>query len=170
MEIWKEIKGFENYEVSTLGRIKSLARTIIYKDGRVYKYKSKILKPNINTAGYFYVNLFKNTKSETKMIHQLVAIAFLNHKPNGLKLVVDHVDSDRLNNELYNLQVITTRENTSKGFINCSSKYTGVHWDKACKKWKSNIKINGKNKYLGLFTNELEASKAYQKALLEMVK
>jgi len=170
MEIWKEVKGFEDYEVSNLGRVKSLARTTIYKDGRVYKYKSKVLKPNINTAGYFYVNLFKDTKGKSKMVHQLVAIAFLNHTPCGFKLVVDHVDSDRLNNELGNLQIITTRDNTSKGFKNCSSKYVGVSWNKQCEKWVSHISINGKVNYLGSFKDELEAAKTYQNALAKLVK
>ena len=114
MEIWKEVKGFESYEVSNLGRVKSLARTIIYKDGRVYKYKSKVLKPRRGTHGYLTVNIFKDTKCKTRLIHQLVAEAFLNHAPCGYKLIVDHIDNNPLNNELGNLQIITNRENVSR--------------------------------------------------------
>ena len=66
MEIWKEIKGFEDYEVSSLGRVKSLARTITHKDGKVYKHKSKILKLKTGSHGYLAVNIFKDTKPKTR--------------------------------------------------------------------------------------------------------
>lgn len=170
MEIWKEIKGFEDYEVSNLGRVKSLDRIVIYSNGRDRDYKGKVLKLKINTAGYPTVNLYKNAKSKTKMIHQLVAVAFLNHTPCGYKLVVDHKNGNKLDNALDNLHVITTRKNTSKGFKNCSSKHTGVTWHKSNKKWMSYITVNKKTKHLGYFTDESEAAKAYQNALAKLVK
>ena len=169
MEIWKEVKGYEGYEVSSLGRVKSLARTVVYKDGRVYKYKSKVLKPRTGTNGYLIVNIVKDTKCKTRSIHQLLAEAFLNHTPDGYKLVVDHIDNNPLNNELGNLQVITARENTSKDRKG-TSKYTGVCWHKNHKKWIAGIKINGKIKHLGYFTDELKAAEAYQNALAKLVK
>ena len=64
-----------------------------------------------------------------------------------------------------NLQYITQRLNSSKDKKNTSSIYTGVSWSKEKKKWKSCIRINGKSKHLGYFTDELEASNAYQKAI-----
>ena len=159
MEIWKEIKGYESYEVSNLGRVKSL------------KYnKERILKPALTGSSCLGVSLAKNGKAKTKKIHQLVAEAFLNHIPDGYKLVVDHIDNNPLNNELGNLQIITNRENSSKDKKGFSSEHVGVNWNKASKKWKTQIRINGKQTHLGMFTNELEASKAYQNALLEMVK
>ena len=174
MEIWKEIKGYESYEVSNLGRVKSLARIVTTAKGsRVLK--EKILKPastgfkKLKTK-HLGVFLTKNGKAKTKKVHQLVAIAFLNHKPNGHKLVVDHIDNNSLNNELGNLQIITNRENTSKDKKNGASKFIGVSWNKSAKKWQSSISINGKNKHLGRFTNELEASKSYQNALSKLVK
>jgi len=156
-EIWKSIEGHESYEVSNLGRVKSLKCN-----------KERILKRGVDSSGYLHVNLYKDNKMKTKKIHQLVAIAFLNHKPDGMKLVVDHIDNNPLNNELGNLQIITHRENLSKDRKG-SSEYTGVHWNKSAKKWQSNIRINGKPKHLGYFTDESKASEAYQKALKELI-
>jgi len=169
MEIWKEIKGFEDYEVSNLGRVKSLARIVTTIKGS-RTYKEKILKANTDSTGYMVVTLYKNKKCKTIKVHILVAIAFLNHKPNGHKLVVDHIDNNPLNNKLGNLQIITQRKNTSKDVKGCSSKYTGVSWNKRFKKWRASIGLKGKTKHLGYFTDELEAAKAYQNALAKLVK
>ncbi len=165
MEIWKDIKGYEGlYEVSNLGRIKSLARIVTTVRGS-WTYKEKFLKPTVSGDGYAKVCLCKNGKAKTKKVHQLVAIAFLNHKPNGHKLVIDHVDNNPLNNELGNLQIISQRKNTSKDKKGFSSKYTGVSWNKAGKKWVAQITINGKIGYLGSFKDETKAAEAYQIAL-----
>jgi hypothetical protein len=149
-EKWKVIEGFENYEVSNFGRVKSLKRK-----------KERILKFSLDTHGYYILSLYKENKAKTKQVSQLVAIAFLNHKPCGYDLVVDHIDNNPLNNNLDNLQVISNRDNLSKdkkGF----SKYTGVSFKKDINKWQSRICINGKSNYLGVFKTELEASNAYK--------
>ena len=154
IEIWKDIPEFESYQVSNLGNVKSL------------KYeKERIRKQTIGGGGYYRLCLMKNKKPHKKIVSQLIAIAFLNHKPCGNKMVVDHIDTNKLNNKLYNLQVITNRENTSKDRKNGSSKYLGVSWNKSNKNWSATILINGKPKYLGSFTNEKEASQAYQNEL-----
>jgi hypothetical protein len=157
MEIWRKIEGFEYYEVSNLGMIKSL------KFG-----KEKILKPGKNRGGYFTVNLSKDKIPKCKTIHQLVAIAFLNHKPCGLNLVVDHKNDDKTDNKVENLQIVTQRFNTRKTQGKYSSKYKGVCLNKALNKWISTIRINGKNIHLGLFNTELEASETYQNKLAEI--
>ena len=90
-------------------------------------------------------------------------MAFLNHKPCGHKMVVDHIDNNKLNDKLYNLQVITNRENVSKDKKGGNSKYIGVHKEK--NKFRAAIRRDGKIKYLGLFTDEKEAAKAYQNEL-----
>jgi hypothetical protein len=156
MENWKTVFGFEDYQISDLGRVKSL------------KYnKEKILKPILNNTGYLCVNLGKKSKFKLFQIHQLVAIAFLNHKPNGYEKVVDHINNIKTDNALINLQIISNRENVSKD-SNGISKYTGVAFNKKCKKWQSYININSKAKYLGLFKTELEASNAYQNELFKL--
>lgn len=164
-EIWKTIKGFENYQVSNSGRVKSLER--ITKNGfnsnRVVK--EKLLKKYINIDGYFIVTLSKNCKQKTRTVHQLVSIAFLNHTPSGMNFVINHKDFNRQNNHVDNLEIVTSRQNTNKKHIKSSSKYTGVSWYSNNNKWGARIIINFKCKFLGLFNSEIEASKAYELAL-----
>tara|TARA_R110002072_G_C7681270_1_gene511429 strand:- start:34 stop:513 length:480 start_codon:yes stop_codon:yes gene_type:complete len=155
IEEFRDVKGFEGiYQVSNLGRVKSFKVN-----------KERIKEPCIGTTGYYHTGLIKEGKQHTKKIHQLVAIAFLNHTPCGYSIVVDHIDGDALNNRLDNLQLITNRENSSKDKKGGTSKYTGVCWDKSRGKWMASIRINGKRNTLGRYTDELKAAKAYQKAL-----
>ena len=158
-EIWKSIPGYKDYEVSNLGRVRSL------KWGR-----ERVLRPGLNKRGYAQVVLNKNGKMKTHRVHQLVAQAFLKHTPDGHKTVVDHIDSDTLNNKLENLRLVTHRENITFGTLkmNKISKYTGVTWHKSSKKWLAQIGINGKQKHLGLFDSEEDAGRAYQEKLNEL--
>tara|TARA_R100000541_G_scaffold3673_1_gene10949 strand:+ start:284 stop:796 length:513 start_codon:yes stop_codon:yes gene_type:complete len=168
MEIFKDITGFEGlYQVSNYGNVRSLDRV----DSRGYNLKGKAMKHRLNSTGYYMVNLKGKIKQKNCTVHQLVAIEFLNHKPNGNKgLVVDHVNNDKTINRLDNLQLISQRENLSKDRKGCSSKYAGVCWHKPSSKWIAKIHINGKQKYLGLFTDETEASTAYQNELKNITK
>jgi hypothetical protein len=162
-EIFKDIPGYEKfYQVSNLGSVKSL--------GNNKKRKEKLLKAALNNKGYYTVSLSKDFKMKTIQVHQLVAMAFLNHKPHGHKIVVDHINNIKTDNRLENLQLISHRENASKDRKGYSSKYVGVHLCKIVNKWISRIYINGKTKHLGIFDNELLAKKAYQKALNELLK
>ena len=156
-EEWKSIKGYENYKISSKGRVKSFKLN-----------KGKLLKTGVNIHGYKKVNLCKNGKLKYKTVHQLVAVAFLNHTPCGLKLVVNHIDFDKLNNNVSNLEIVTSRENGNRKHIKSSSKYTGVSWYKPRNKWRAQIRINGKKKHLGYFKCEILASNTYQKALLAL--
>ena len=164
-EIWKDVPNYEGYyQVSDLGRVKSLSRTI-WKGKSYSTYKGIMLKQLIGTTGYYFVNLSKNQKSKIIKVHQLVTIVFLGHKPCGYKIVVDHINNNRLDNRLKNLQLITHRENLSKDRINRSSKYIGVSFIKSVNKWRSKIGSNKKVNHLGVFDTEEEASEYYQNAL-----
>jgi hypothetical protein len=157
-EIWKDIPNYEGlYQVSNLGRVKS-----------VKENNNRLKKPNSSGRGYFSVILYKNNKHKTFLVHRLVAFAFLNYKHTP-GFVVDHINNNPLDNRLENLQVITIRENSSKDRKNCSSKYTGVCFDKRDKLYNSSIRINGKKMHLGCFKNEYDAHLAYQKKLKEII-
>ena len=87
-------------------------------------------------------------------------MAFLGHVPSGHKLVVDHMDNNRLNNHVKNLQIISNRENSSRNRTDC-----GVHWHKPASKWQARIWIDGKHIHLGLFIDKQEGLDIYKKAL-----
>jgi len=162
-EIWRDIKGYEGkYQISNYGNVKSLKR--LDNIGRLVN--ERILKHRKHDNGYYYVNLCDGIKCKSKKNHQLVAMAFLNHTPNGSTIVVNHKDFNRQNNHIDNLELITQRENTNQKHLKSSSKYVGVHYNNGRgKKWRSVIRINGKQKYLGCFDNEYEAYLSYKKAL-----
>ena len=154
-EEWRSIKDYEGlYEVSNLGRVKSFHKS---KEG-------KVLKSGKDSGGYCYFGLaIDSKKQKNKSAHQLVAIAFLNHTPNGHKIVVDHIDNNKLNNRVDNLQLISHRENISK---DNRADFTGVQKDG--KKFKSEIRVNGIRLHLGTFTTPEEASLYYQNAVLSI--
>ena len=171
VELWKDIDGYNGlYQVSNLGRVKSLQRIIKRNDGHVKTIKERILKTSAATGGYLHLNLYKKGSSVTRNVHILVAEAFLNHKPDGHKKVVDHINNLATDNRLCNLQIISQRENTSKNKVDCSSKYVGVSWYQPSQKYKAHIRINNKQVHLGYFEKELEAAKAYQNKLKEIAK
>lgn len=154
MEEYKDIPGYEGfYQVSNLGNIKSL--------NYLNTGLKKVLKPWTGADGYFKVEL----RSKGFSVHQLVAMAFLGHIPCGHKLVINHINFDKKDNRLENLEIVTNRENSNLKHKISSSKYVGVHWKKDRNKWRASIQYEGKNIHLGYFTDELEASKAYENFL-----
>ncbi len=154
IEIWKNIEGYDDYQVSSFGRVKSLKWN-----------KEKILKQTSDGLGYVKVDICKNKKIKTFRVHQLVTIAFLNHKPNGMTTVVNHINFNKQDNRLCNLELISVRENSKLENIKTSSNYVGVSLNKIKTGFISRIYINGKSIYLGSFKDEKKASEAYQKAL-----
>ena len=100
-EIWKDIENYEGlYQVSNFGKVRSVEREIVYSDGRVYKYKSSIIKPSYNKrTGYYSTCLRKNGKPKTFRLNRLVAQAFLPN-PNNLPSV-NHKDENKLNNSVW---------------------------------------------------------------------
>lgn len=110
-EIWIPIKGFEEYyHVSNLGNIRALEKTVPYKDGRIRRYKSIILKPRIDGRGYYFVTLYKPSYKIQLRVHRLIAVAFIPNPEN--KPEVNHKDGVKTNNEISNLEWSTRSENT----------------------------------------------------------
>lgn len=110
-EIWKDVPGYVGiYQVSNYGRIKSLSRHIYRKNGQISKLQEKILSPGIDKYGYYIVVLC-NGKKETKTIHRIVALSFINN-PNNLP-EIDHKDGNRKNNKVENLRWVTRKENAN---------------------------------------------------------
>lgn len=108
-EIWKDIEGYEGfYQVSNLGRVRSLDHTIHRTDGTTAFYRGRILTPV--GRPYLNVSLSKGPQLERPRIHRLVAEAFIPN-PNGYDQV-DHIDCDKTNNRVDNLRWCTHQENT----------------------------------------------------------
>ena len=172
-EVWMDIPEYKGYyQASNLGRVRSLDRWVTYSNGRKCFYKGGIIKGTISDKGYNQTTLRKNNIGRTFKFSQLVAMAFLRHEPMGHKIVVDHINGNRLDDKLENLRIVTFRENVSTCFrageSRFSSRYVGVHWSKVSSKWISQIRY-GKNRFhLGSFDCEREASNAYQEALLKI--
>lgn len=168
-EVWRDVPGYEGYyQVSNTGIVRSLDRWVIYKSGRKQLYKGRFFEGS-NINGYKQITLSKKGKQKRFFIHQVVAMAFLDHEPNGHTLVVDHIDGDKVNNRVENLQIVTHRDNTTTCFRkdrdSLTSEYVGVFFAKGKGKWVAQICFDGKQIHLGVFDSELKASKAYQSAL-----
>ena len=110
-EEWRKLSRCNDYEVSSLGRIRSLDRTISCKNGVKRNIIGRILKQGISTNGYKYVICRINGKSVTIYTHQEVARAFIGN-PCGLD--VDHINSIKTDNRFENLRYLTHFENSSR--------------------------------------------------------
>ena len=104
-EVWKTIDGYEEYQVSDKGRVKSL------KFG-----KERILKPRRDTCGYLSVSLSKNGEIKQYMVHRLVAKVFIQN-PNNLP-EVNHLDENKENNSVENLEWCDQKYNHNYGTRN----------------------------------------------------
>ncbi|MGZ9736535.1 NUMOD4 domain-containing protein [Flavobacterium sp. GNP002] len=167
MKIWKDIPGYEGYyQASDLGMIKSLDRLVFHPRGFKMLIKGKKVAFTIDKKSYFRVGLTKDGKQKHFRVHQLVAMAFLNHIPDGkMNLVVDHINNIKQDNKLCNLCIIDNRKNISKDIKYKTSKYTGVYWNKSNKLWHTTICIEKIVYNLGYYKTEEEASLQYEKAL-----
>ena len=109
-EQWIPIMNYEGiYSISNLGNVRKEFRIEI-RSGRKYTHKQKNIKPDINSAGYKRVNLWKNSKSKRFFIHRLVATHFI--KNSERKPIVNHKDGNKLNNCYFNLEWSTVSENS----------------------------------------------------------
>lgn len=113
MEIWKKIKGFKDYEVSNFGKIRSLDRVVVFKNGRKQFYKGKILKQNKHNLGYRDIKIYKKGKAIRFYTHRLVYFTF---KGGNKKLQINHIDGNKSNNKLENLELCTGSHNIKHAF------------------------------------------------------
>jgi hypothetical protein len=106
---WKPVKNYDGlYEVSNFGEIKSL--------GNNKKRREKLLKPGKNSDGYLYVVLYKNGVVKKFLVHRLVYSAFVGEIPEGLQC--NHIDENKENNRVDNLNLMTSKENNNWGTRN----------------------------------------------------
>lgn len=114
--IWRPVKGFEDrYEVSNDGQIRSLDTVLNCRGTGTRIHKGKILPQRTNCRGYITVNLCKDSRMYTKLVHRLVAEAFIDNESN--KEQVNHIDRDVTNNAASNLEWVTDDENKEHSCI-----------------------------------------------------
>ena len=151
-EIWKDIPEYEGlYQISNLGRVKSL------------RGNEKILKQLVNRDGYYVVRIRKNKKRKEYFVHRLIALCFIEYKNNYKyledeknkvfnvnKLTINHIDKNRLNNNISNLEWCTLRYNVNYSLD--TLKIKPIEKLKKIKKYilKSNIDENIKKEMLNI--------------------
>lgn len=138
-ETWKDIKGFEDkYRISSNGNCFSI------------KY-NKIMSPHITNSGYYQINLYKDGKPIPKLIHRLVAEAFLDNPDNLPE--VNHKDENKLNNAVSNLEYCDRKYNqnygtrTEKQKNKCSKPILQIKNGKIIREWESITQVENECGY-----------------------
>ena len=150
IEYWRLIDGYDNYEVSSHGRVRNNQTRII-------------LSLNKHNRGYNTVLLVNNKTKHRFYIHRLVANAFLANEEN--RPCVDHIDGVKENNHMNNLRWCYYSENKR---TKTTSRYNGVSFFKRDKRWRVTIFLNGKTVIIGDYLNEDDAGRAYNTAAKEI--
>ena len=147
VEVFRSVDGYDNYAVSSFGRVKNT-------------YTGKVLKARTNKYGYLIIILYENAIRKSYQVHRLVACAFFDN-PND-KLCVDHKDNNKTNNHISNLRFATSKENSQNSKLSSrnTSGCKGIDWHKKTKKWCARIMIDGIHVHIGYFVNIEDAKTA----------
>ena len=143
-----EIEEFENY--------------MIFEDSTIVNLNTgKVLKPQLDRYGYYQVVLSKNGKCNSKKVHRLLGKAYIDNPEN--KPCIDHIDGDRLNNDLSNLRWATISENNQNTKISINNKcgIKNISWHKYNNCWAYEKIINGVRHQK--YDKDLETLKEYKK-------
>ena len=161
IEEWRSIKGYEDiYWVSSTGLVKN---------------SRKVLRPFINNSGYRCIDLTREGVRKKFLVHRLVAETFLENVDNLSE--VNHIDEDKLNNNVVNLEWVTssynkrysmasgaydaiykTRNSLGKKHVSTASIYHNVGWDRFKRKWVGGVRHRGKNYFQRRFDSEVDAA------------
>lgn len=172
-EIWKDVPNYEGfYKASNYGRIISLGRVIKYSTGKSIPIKEKMLSFKSKSSIYYSLVFTKSNQKKQYKLHQVIAMTFLGHKPNKFGVTVNHINGNKKDNRLCNLELLSNRENTADGFSRLpkSSKYAGVYWNNRDLIFKTNLTINNRTVYLGSYKNEDLAGLVYVNAVKNLDK
>jgi len=172
---WASVNSHNGYEVSSTGEIRSIERSVMNSETTTRLVKSKIKLPFVSREGYAYVQLYQNDKRTVCAVHRLVAGAFITNPDN--KPMVNHLDGNKLNNDVCNLEWVTRLENAQHAWVNglhfdieqcrermigtkCKSvsQYHNVSFDASRNKWKAHMKHYGKMILQKRFDTEIEAA------------
>lgn len=164
--LWKKFMYNKEYVISCEGHVISLKNMNGCKNSKGARFY--LLKPREEKKGYLTVSLNKNNKSKVWKIHRLVAISFLNFDIDS-DLLIDHIDEDKTNNSVFNLQFLSNRQNVIKSLKKKNNK-VGYYWNKPKNRWTAQIEIEGRKIHLGHFKKEEDAANYYKEALENVLK
>lgn len=158
LEIWKDVVSYEGlYQVSNLGRVKSLERNIVTSNGKNMTRKEKILRPSNNNRGYMQVRFYVNGNFPCLKVHRLVAEAFLFEFDDGKQ--INHINGDKSDNRVENLECVDQMKNMEHRATVLNNKPRGVR--KHHSKWKAQTTIKGIPHCFGYFNTKKEAYNAF---------
>lgn len=148
METWKDVEGYEGlYQVSDEGRVKSLKKRFGRQEGE------RIMKPSMEWCGYMRLGLTKDGKARIFAVHRLVAKAFIPNPEN--KPVINHIDGNRANNRVENLEWATYKENSNVSKkLKSSKRYNSVIVVDSCGNTFDSYRQAGR--YWGLSPNTIK--------------
>ena len=158
---WIPVDGYEGfYEIHPKGLIRSLTRMIVYKNGRKAIHKGRIRKPSVSE--YNLMALSKDGKTKMFKLSRLVATHFLPNKNNHP--VVNHIDGNKHNDNVQNLEWCTYSDNNLHAFENGLNKKKhgtpGIFYEKRREKWAAYLYRENKNIFVGRFDTKEEAEDA----------
>mgnify|MGYP003674764688 CR=1 FL=1 len=155
---WTEIVGFEGrYFISIASEVFDTK-----KERYIKPHLSGVLRRN-----YHQVTLYLKGDKFTKRVHSLMGISWLGFVYGDRKICIDHIDNNKLNNNLENLRLVSHRENSSKETINKNG-FIGVRKVLNTERFIANIYINKKQVYLGTYDCPKKANEAYLLKLNEI--
>lgn len=156
-EVWKIIQDYPNYEVSNMGRVRSVDR-VSFRNGKESALKGKMLKPSI-TNGYYRVVIYGGSRNIKRQVfvHRLVAENFLDN-PNNLPFI-NHKDENKLNNNVNNLEFCTAKYNSNYG-TSIERRVKNQNWDSiADKQSKPVIQMTPDGLVVNWFKSTMEAQR-----------
>lgn len=170
-EEWKDIKGYEGlYQISKSGKVKSLEKRLPHNASKTgfQVFKESIRKTFLcgSSRGYECVDLYKNRANSKKLIHRLVAEAFIKNYSD--KLEVNHIDANTKNNSLENLEMCTRQENVDHYYEN-HKLYKGYYVNNITggdRPYYSRINACGHKVSLGYYKTAKEAQDIFREAYL----
>lgn len=162
-EIWKDVPFMHGYMVSNKGRVKSIDRTIRYKNGVNARATGRIIRQWINHKGYCMVSLKAHNIRKHFSVHRLLLRVFVGES----HFVIDHIDSNPKNNCIENLEYVTHRENTHRYFKKVLTMPLGVR-KRSTGRYQAELRIKGRLYVLGNYDTIEEAVSIHTKALNDL--